>query len=138
MRSESFLKNTFLSIKFQGFYPSSPTEEYDEDSKPTGEDFLSRLCHAWEAATLVNGKPTVRTVIIRSGVVLGREGGMIKQLWLPFFMGVGGPVATGQQFLPWIHVDDLAHLIVYSIENPNVDGVLNGVAPQVRGHTQIT
>lgn len=56
---------------------------------------------------------------------------MIKQLWLPFFLGLGGPVATGEQYLPWIHVDDLAHLIVYCIENPKVDGVLNGVAPEV-------
>lgn len=93
-------------------------------------DFLSRLCFEWEnAANSV--KDTIRNVIIRSGVVLGRNGGLIKQLWLPFYFGVGGPVGTGNQFLPWIHIDDLANLIIYSIETEKVRGVLNGVAPDV-------
>lgn len=66
-----------------------------------------------------------------AGVVLGRSGGMVKQLYLPFFMGVGGPVATGTQFMPWIHIEDLCSLILFAIENNSVTGVLNGVAPQV-------
>lgn len=56
---------------------------------------------------------------------------MIKQLWMPFYFGLGGPVGTGDQYLPWIHIDDLSNLIIYSIENKSVEGVLNGVAPDV-------
>lgn len=54
---------------------------------------------------------------------------MIKQLYLPFFLGLGGPVGNGSQYLPWIHIKDLVNLIIYSIENQNVSGILNGVAP---------
>ncbi|CAH1968282.1 unnamed protein product [Acanthoscelides obtectus] len=54
---------------------------------------------------------------------------MIKQLYLPFYLGLGGPIGTGNQYMPWIHIDDLTSLIVYAIENPKVEGVLNGVAP---------
>lgn len=66
-----------------------------------------------------------------TGVVLGRHGGMVQQLYLPFFFGVGGPIASGNQYLPWIYIDDIAKMIHFSIENEKVSGVLNGVAPQV-------
>lgn len=69
-----------------------------------------------------------------TGVVLGRQGGMIQQLYLPFFFGLGGPIASGSQYLPWIHVQDIARLIQFSIENESVTGILNGVAPQVSSH----
>jgi NAD dependent epimerase/dehydratase family enzyme len=63
-------------------------------------------------------------------VVLGRDGGMIKQLYLPFFCGLGGPVMPGDQYLPWIHIDDLIRLILFVVGNQQVEGTLNGVAPQ--------
>lgn len=70
-------------------------------------------------------------VIIRSGAVLGRWGGMIKNMFLPFYFGFGGKIGSGKQYLPWIHIDDLTRLIHFAIENENIQGVLNGVAPQV-------
>lgn len=70
-------------------------------------------------------------VRIRTGVVIGRNGGMIKQMKLPFWLGFGGKIGDGQQILPWIHIDDLCNLIMYSIEQSNVDGPLNGVAPDI-------
>lgn len=77
-------------------------------------------------------------VIIRSGVVLGREGGMIKNMILPFFFGLGGPIGSGKQYLPWIHIEDLTRLITFALENENVEGVLNGVAPQVVTNGEFT
>ena len=65
------------------------------------------------------------------GVVLGREGGVVSQMYWPFYLGVGGPVGSGKQYFPWIHLHDIVGLIVYAIENSKVSGVLNGVAPQV-------
>lgn len=68
---------------------------------------------------------------IRTGVVIGRDGGMIKSMKLPFQLGLGGKIGSGKQPLPWIHIDDLCSLIKFSIEQANVEGALNGVAPEI-------
>lgn len=121
----------FVSISGVGIYKPSTTAEYDEDSDVNLPfDFLSELCHEWEEAAKLPGKD-VRSVIVRSGVVLGRQGGMIKQLYIPFFFGLGGPIGSGKQCIPWIHVADTCNLLLFAIENSNVTGILNGVAPQV-------
>ncbi|KPU76382.1 uncharacterized protein Dana_GF13097, isoform B [Drosophila ananassae] len=68
--------------------------------------------------------------ILRTGVVVGLGGGMIQSIWLPFKLGVGGPLGTGKQIMPWIHMQDLCSLIQYIIEKP-VRGVVNAVAPEI-------
>lgn len=123
--------NVFISMSGVGVYQPSETEEYSEDSRPVEYDFLSKLALAWEKASILPPNINCRQVNIRSGVVLGKDGGMIKQLYLPFYFGLGGPVLPGNQYLPWIHIDDITRLILHSIENEIVVGVLNGVAPQV-------
>ncbi|KAK6632603.1 hypothetical protein RUM43_013371 [Polyplax serrata] len=123
--------DVFLSISGVGVYNPSPTEEYNEGSAVKEFDFLSGLCLAWECAAKKPREASIRTVIIRSGVVLGKDGGMIKQLWLPFSLGLGGPIGSGAQYLPWIHIDDLVNLILFAIEKPDLTGILNGVAPNV-------
>lgn len=70
-------------------------------------------------------------VKIRCGVVIGRSGGMIKSLYLPYFLGLGGPVRPGDQPLPWIHIKDICNLIQFCIEEGQAKGVINGVAPQI-------
>lgn len=77
-------------------------------------------------------------VIIRSGAVLGRWGGMIKNMFVPFYLGFGGRIGDGSQYLPWIHIDDLTRLIQFAIENDSVSGILNGVAPQIITNEQFT
>ncbi|EDS29687.1 conserved hypothetical protein [Culex quinquefasciatus] len=102
-----------------------------EDSAPVEHDFMSRLCVEWERAANLGDNSTCRGVRVRSGVVIGREGGMIASLILPFWFGAGGPIGDGSHDLPWIHVDDLCGMIKFAIEKPEVKGVLNGVAPQL-------
>lgn len=92
---------------------------------------MLELCHKWEAAAQLPQDSDIRQVTIRSGVVLGKNGGMIKQIYLPFFFGLGGPIGSGNQCMPWIHIKDLVDMFVFSLTNKNVRGVLNGVAPQV-------
>lgn len=120
----------FITLSGVGIYKPDSKKLYDEASQGEEFDFLSRLCHEWEKAAQLPPNGGTRQVIIRSGVVLGRDGGMIKQLYLPFFLGLGGPVASGEQFLPWIHIDDLTRLIVFAMENEQIKGILNGVAPE--------
>lgn len=122
--------NVFITISGVGIYRPCGDMEYTEDSRNEEYDFLSKLCHEWEAAAKIPVDANVRQVTIRSGVVLGRHGGMIKQLYLPFYLGLGGPILPGSQYLPWIHISDLTRLILFAIENDKIKGILNGVAPQ--------
>ncbi|XP_035308281.1 epimerase family protein SDR39U1 isoform X2 [Cricetulus griseus] len=110
------------------YYKPSPTEEYDEDSPGGNFDFFSNLVTKWEEAARLPGEST-RQVVVRSGVVLGRGGGAIGQMLLPFRLGLGGPIGSGHQFFPWIHIGDLAGILIHALEANHVQGVLNGVAP---------
>ncbi|XP_062993748.1 epimerase family protein SDR39U1 isoform X2 [Elgaria multicarinata webbii] len=110
------------------YYRPSHSTEYTEESPGGDFDFLSRLVTHWEAAAKIPGDAT-RQVIVRSGVVLGRDGGAIAQMVWPFRFGVGGPIASGRQPFPWIHVADLAGIVTHALEREGVSGVLNGVAP---------
>nr|CAG4651042.1 EOG090X07KR [Simocephalus serrulatus] len=124
--------SVFVSTSGVGYYPPHPSKEYTEDSEGGKGDYFAELCTEWEAAAKLPAGSEVRQVIIRSaGVVLGRKGGMIAQLYFPFFFGMGGPVGSGQQYLPWIHLHDIARLFLYAIENKPVEGVLNGVSPNL-------
>nr|CAG4640925.1 EOG090X07KR [Eulimnadia texana] len=121
----------FVSASGVGYYPPSPTAEYTEDSVGGKDDYFAKLCKEWEEAAKLPEDLGVRQVIVRIGVVLGRHGGMIERLYWPFFFGLGGPIGSGNQYFPWIHIDDIARLFVFAIQNNKVSGVLNGVAPDI-------
>ncbi|MFT4539281.1 MAG: hypothetical protein ACI841_001636 [Planctomycetota bacterium] len=109
-----------------GYYGSRPGEQLDEASTQ-GDDFLAKLCGDWEAvAQQASGTRVVR---IRTGVVLGPDGGALAKMITPFRLGVGGPLASGRQMFSWIHQYDLAQMILWAIENDEVDGILNGTGP---------
>ncbi|CAG7725640.1 unnamed protein product [Allacma fusca] len=121
----------FVCMSGVGYYKPSQTAEYTEESPGGDFDFLSELSTNWEKCSELKPEAKeVRRVIIRSGIVLGRQGGVIRDMYFPFYFGVGGPVGSGQQFFPWIHINDIVGLILFAIENNKVKGVLNGVAPQ--------
>lgn len=128
----------FVTMSGVGYYQPHPSREYTEDSPGGNHDYLSRLTTEWEAAGTLPDSLNVRRVIVRSGVVLGRDGGMIQQTFLPFFMGLGGRIGSGRQYFPWIHVADIASIITFSIMNEQVTGVLNGVAPEIVTNKQFT
>lgn len=121
--------NAFVVLTGVGIYEPSSTKEYLEETQINEYDFLSKMCHEWEKSAKLPSSVLCRQVIIRSGVVLGYDGGMIKQLYTPFVMGLGGPVLPGNQYLPWIHVDDISRLILFCIQHQNIRGIINGVAP---------
>ncbi|XP_053973477.1 adenylate cyclase type 2 isoform X2 [Hylaeus volcanicus] len=127
----------FATISGVAYYKPNDTE-YTEESKCEKYDFLSELCHEWEAAAQLPQDSTIRQVTIRSGVVLGKNGGMIKQIYLPFFVGLGGPIGNGNQYMPWIHITDLVNMFLFSLRNKNVHGILNGVAPQIVTNKEFT
>ncbi|MXY79096.1 MAG: TIGR01777 family protein [Chloroflexi bacterium] len=116
----------FVSGSAVGIYGSRGDELLTEESA-SGDDFLAQLCVDWEAAAQGAG---VRTVILRTGVVLAREGGALAKLLLPFKLGAGGPIGRGRQQMAWIHGDDIVGLILHAIDTPGLEGALNGVAPE--------
>jgi uncharacterized protein len=110
-----------------GFYGPSGDRELDEDA-PAGNDFLAGVVREWEAEA-ANAEGLARTVMTRTGVVLSSSGGALEKM-LPFFrMGVGGPVAGGRQYVPWIHLDDVVAGLLFSVERPELAGPINLTAP---------
>lgn len=127
---------TFIGASAIGFYGNRAEEILDETSAP-GAGFLSDVCQAWEAETL-KVPDYVRRVVVRIGIVLGRGGGALKPLLPLFKLGGGGPVASGRQWMSWIHVDDLVGLLVHAAENDSVRGVVNGTAPHPVRNNEFT
>lgn len=111
---------------------------YTEESECETYDFLSELCRDWEAAAKLPQGCKARQVVIRSGVVLGKDGGMMKQLHLPFKICLGGPIGNGKQYMPWIHITDLVNMFVFAMKNDKASGVLNGVAPKLTTNKEFT
>jgi uncharacterized protein (TIGR01777 family) len=111
-----------------GYYGDVPDGELTEDSPP-GDDFLARLCVDWESAALAAQEHGVRVVCARLGVVLARHGGALKQMLLPFRLGVGGPVGRGRQWISWIHLEDLVRILLHAIDTGTLSGAVNATAP---------
>ena len=101
-----------------------------DESSPRGSGFLADLCRDWEAAVFAARDLDVRTVAVRIGVVLGRDGGALRPLLPLFRLGLGGRIGSGRQWFSWIHLRDLVALLRFAVENPEVSGVVNGVAPE--------
>lgn len=122
----------FVTMSGVGIYEPSVHKVYTEKDATKSFDYLSKMCFAWEKAAQLptDMQNTCRQITIRSGVVLGRNGGMVKQIYWPFYFGLGGPIGSGKQYLPWIHISDLCRFILLAIEDDSMKGVYNGVAPQ--------
>jgi hypothetical protein len=111
-----------------GYYGPRDNEELTEDSAP-GSDFLAQLCIEWEQAARSAESAGVRVAWVRVGVVLDKEGGALAKLLTPFRLFAGGPVASGRQWMSWIHNDDLVRLFLFAVDNVQARGALNGTAP---------
>ena len=120
---------TLVSGSAVGYYGAHGPEPVDETAAP-GEGFLAEVCVDWEKSALEATELGIRTVLLRTGVVLSSEGGALAKMLPPFKAGVGGPVAGGEQFVPWIHIDDIVGLILAAIDGDDSwSGPLNATAP---------
>jgi len=121
--------SVFINASASGYYGLETDGESDEFSEP-GNDFLSRLVIDWEAAAMKAEDLNIRTSIIRTGVVLSEKGGALERMIKPFKFFAGGHLGNGKQWMPWIHIDDLTELFIYILENDNMSGAYNGIAPE--------
>jgi uncharacterized protein (TIGR01777 family) len=111
-----------------GYYGDRGEAMIDESAVP-GEEWMSQLCAEWQDAALEAEKAGIRVAVFRSAPVLDPSGGLLKQLSIPFRLGVGGPIAGGHQYMPWIHRDDEVGIFLWAIDNPEVSGAINACAP---------
>jgi uncharacterized protein (TIGR01777 family) len=118
-----------VSASASGYYGPRGDEPVDESAGP-GEDFLAGVVVGWEREADAAAELGMRVVKLRTGVVLDRNGGALAKMLPPFKLGVGGPVAGGDQYLPWIHVDDVVGMYMAALDNEAWAGPVNASAPE--------
>ncbi len=129
IRGASPRPRALLQASAVGYYGPRGDEPVDE-SAPPGNDFLARVCVDWEAATAEAETLGVRRCVLRTGLVLARDGGALPKMLLPFRMFAGGPVGGGRQQLPWIHLADEVGAICFLLERDDARGPFNLTAPE--------
>jgi uncharacterized protein (TIGR01777 family) len=117
---------TYVSASAVGYYGTSETETFVEESPP-GDDFLARVCVGWEREAKGAAALGMRVAIVRTGIALGADGGALAKILPPFKMGAGGIVGNGKQWFSWVHVADLVGIYLTALDS--IEGVVNACAP---------
>lgn len=120
---------TLVSASAIGYYGDRGSRVLGETDAP-GNDFLSKVCREWEAATMPAADRGIRVVLARIGAVLTPSGGALAKMLMPFKLGLGGRIGSGTQYMSWISLEDAVNAIVFALENENLDGPVNVTAPQ--------
>ncbi len=118
----------FVSASGIGYYGARGDELLTEES-PAGTGFLAEVSQQWEAATAPASDAGVRVVCFRIGVVLAQDGGALKPLLVPFKLGLGGRIGSGEQYWSWVGLDDVIGAMIFALENESLRGPVNAVAP---------
>ena len=111
-----------------GYYGNRGAEALGEDREP-GQDFLARLAVEWEHTAAKAEKEGIRVALLRIGIVLAPQGGALAKLAEPFRWGMGGPIGSGKQYFPWLHIQDLVRIILFTLDNDKLQGPINAVVP---------
>jgi len=117
-----------ISGSATGFYGDAGEVVLTEDD-PGHNEFTHRLCAGWEQRALRAQSERTRVCLLRTGVVLAKQGGALAKMKLPFKLGIGGPLGNGKQYMPWIHLEDALNGIIWLLEHPQLSGPFNLVAP---------
>ena len=120
--------SAFISASAIGYYGNRGDELLTEDSPP-GEGFLPEVSVAWERAAHPAAEAGIRTVHPRIGIVLSRNGGALAKMRLPFKLGLGGTIGSGNQYMSWITLDDLVSVFLFALDNESISGAINAVSP---------
>jgi uncharacterized protein len=128
VKKVSIKPGVIIQASAVGYYGPTGDEIIQEDNPP-GQDFLAKLCLEWEASTAPVDEMGVRRAIIRTGIPLTTKGGVLPRFLLPSRLFVGGPLGTGDQWFPWLHIKDQVRAILFLIENKVLSGPFNLSAP---------
>ena len=119
----------FISGSAIGYYGSDDTRDFVE-ADSAGDDFAAILCRDWEREARQAASFGIRVCLLRTGLVLGRGGGMLEKLLPVFRLGLGGPLGNGRQWMSWVHIDDLIGIIDLCLRDDRLEGPVNGTAPE--------
>jgi len=120
----------FISASASGYYGAITSDKILSETDPPGDDFLGQTCREWERVADKFVDLGIRTVKIRTGVVLTKRGGALSKMIIPIRKGFGSALGNGKQYLPWIHIDDLCNIYIRAIEDSQMLGAYNAVAPE--------
>ncbi|MCC3721151.1 TIGR01777 family oxidoreductase [Rouxiella badensis] len=120
--------SVFISGSAVGYYGDQGQAVVAED-EPPNKQFTWQLCARWEALALAAESERTRVCLLRTGVVLSQKGGALSKMVLPFRAGLGGPFGDGQQYMPWIHIDDMVNAILFLLYHETLNGAFNLVSP---------
>ena len=129
VQASSTEPSVFVGQSAIGYYGDRGAELIDEQSGPGEPGFITEVVSDWEAAERQAEGVFDRVVIFRTAPVLTKDGGLLKQLHLPFKLGLGGPIAGGDQYLSWIHIEDVVGLFLWALDDHSVWGLINAAAP---------
>jgi len=112
-----------------GIYGRQQQQFIDEDYQPFHAEFSSELCQRWEQLALEAQSASTRVCLLRTGIVLANEGGALKKMLLPFKLGLGGRIGNGEQYMSWVHLQDMLRLTDFLLQHPTLTGAFNATAP---------
>jgi uncharacterized protein len=128
----------FVTASAVGYYGAITSDKIFTETDPAANDFLGETCKLWEQAADQFNEIGIRTVKIRTGVVLTKQGGALAKMVTPVKMGIGSALGNGKQYLPWIHIEDLCQIYIKAIEDIEMKGAYNAVAPDGRTNKEFT
>ncbi len=120
----------FISASAVGYYGAVTNKRIYSEEDPPQNDFVGNVCKSWEKAADKFETLGIRTVKIRTGVVLSKKGGALAKMSIPARMGIGSAMGSGKQYMPWIHIDDLCRIYVKAVGDVQMRGAFNAVAPE--------
>lgn len=119
----------FVSGSAIGFYGRQNENAIDESCQDINHEFSHQICQKWESIAQQASSDKTRVCLLRTGIVLADNGGALKKMLPAFKLGLGGPIASGQQYMSWIHIDDMVAIILAAIYQPSLSGAINATAP---------
>lgn len=140
LKKQNITIDTFISASAVGYYGSKTTNEVFEETSSNGDDFVGKVCAAWESAAeaFKTNNLAKRIVIVRIGVVLAKQNGALKKIMQPIKYGLGAAIGSGDQYMPWIHIHDLVSMFKFILHNNTMMGVYNAVSPQSITNKELT
>ncbi len=127
-----------ISTSAIGIYGNDKNKKFDENASTQKSGFLPFVCQEWEKIAQKFSSLGADVAILRVGIVLSNQGGALKKMLLPFKLGIGGVLGSGQQYMSWIHVRDLVNLYLNAVENDYYKGIINAVSPNVVTNKEFT